>query len=90
MLSSRKGLGLRQPSPIENPQPDDLSWSALTAHIFAWFEQRYGKRANAVFVPSAGAIDIDGDLLRVSVPMLWGQVNFEINPQRLDRLSKRR
>lgn len=83
-LSFRNGLGLHMPSPIRDPKPNDLSWGALSEHIHVWFEQRYGNRANIVFAPSAGAIDIDGDLFRMWVPMVLGQVNFEISLDRLE------
>ncbi|TPJ34265.1 hypothetical protein [Mesorhizobium sp. B2-6-5] len=83
-LSFRNGLGLQRPSPNRDPQPNDLSWDALTEHIRKWFERRYGKRANIVYAPSAGVIDIDGDLFRMWAPMIFGQVNFEINPERLE------
>ncbi|MBZ9815750.1 HEPN domain-containing protein [Mesorhizobium sp. CA7] len=82
-FSSRRGLGLRMPSPIRNPSPDDLSYDALSAHIFAWFDRRYGKKLNIVYAPSAGVIDIDGDLFSLSVSIIYGQVNVEVNPQRL-------
>ena len=82
-FSSRRGLGLRMPSPIKNPSPDNLSYDALSAHIFAWFGRRYGKKLNLVYAPSVGVIDIDGDLFSLSVSIIYGQVNIEINPQRL-------
>ncbi|MFK0691376.1 hypothetical protein ACFX5Q_24725 [Mesorhizobium sp. IMUNJ 23033] len=71
------------PSPIRNPSPDDLSYGALSAHIFARFDDRYGKKLNIVYAPATGIIDIDGDLFLLSVSIIYGQVNVEINPERL-------
>jgi hypothetical protein len=82
-FSAQRGGGLRMPSPIRNPTPGDLSYGALSAHIFDWFDRRYGKKLNLVYAPSTGAIDIDGDLFSLSVSVIYGQVNVEINPQRL-------
>ncbi|AZO69957.1 hypothetical protein [Mesorhizobium sp. M1D.F.Ca.ET.043.01.1.1] len=80
----RRGLALNFRPTIEDPSPDDLSLGALTAHISNWFKQRYDTRSRIVYSPSIGVIDIDGDRLRMSVPMIQaGQVDVEINPARL-------
>lgn len=64
-------------APLNEPAiPGKYTGDALSAHVLAWFEMRYGDRLKMDFSVGQAAISIRGDPWRLFIPRVYGSVGF--------------